>query len=194
MSQRLEELQVLRSQADSLRRRLESDALAAVVRGDEATARKAIARKLEAMQLIDDFDKRIEELRALQVTLRRDPVLEEIRQAMAAEDSAEYLLLAQGSLESSLSAGDDLDPAVFLTEFAQALSSLQVTQRMDAMSWIELLASLTTIAGEKQREWEAWEAATLEAIAFGLSHSRKDGVHALHSFSPFACGWHASSP
>jgi hypothetical protein len=74
------------------------------------------------------------------VTLRRDPVLEEIRQAMAAEDSAEYLLLAQGSLESSLSAGDDLDPAVFLTEFAQALSSLQVTQRMDAMSWIELLA------------------------------------------------------
>jgi hypothetical protein len=44
---------VLRSQADSLRRRLESDALAAVVRGDEATARKAIARKLEAMQLIE---------------------------------------------------------------------------------------------------------------------------------------------
>jgi hypothetical protein len=28
-------------------------------------------------------------------------------------------------------------------------------------------SALTTIAGEKQREWEAWEAATLEAIAFG---------------------------
>eukprot|EP00873_Tetraselmis_striata_P046490 jgi/Tetstr1/466754/TSEL_011224.t1 len=167
VSQRLAEVQQLRAQAANLRLRLERDAMAAVVAGDEGAARKAIVRKFEAEGLISDFDKRIAELNALKATLQRDPVLDDIRRAMEEEDSGGMLLLSQGSLESAQGA-EDLAPAAFLSEFAQALASLSVTQRMDALSWIDLLSSLRRIAGEKQQEWVEWEAAALEAVAFGV--------------------------